>query len=232
MCAEKQCGRGASILVQERLSKPTFLLHLSLLMLEIDFLFIPLVHTGWEGHSGSLPSCVPAERQQQVRGKASQQKPWCSSVTGQCVCVCASVCETYQNSLLQGLPKKCFVLRADLLQVHLAAGHNDPGHQPLFGAFRLEESGKSQQLKFEMLETKAQWLMQRRCKKTLANFWFCSCSKNGTFTSADSFESHWLDVCRWAGLVSTFMASFNLLAKYSCLFSKHWTGRQKNNVQQ
>lgn len=28
--------------------------------------------------------------------------------------------------------------------------------------------------------------------------------------------------------MSTFMASFSLLAKYSCLFSMHWTGKKKN----
>lgn len=43
----------------------------------------------------------------------------------------------YQNSLLQRLSKAGLVLGTDLLQVHLAAWHNNPGHQLLFGSFIL-----------------------------------------------------------------------------------------------
>lgn len=44
----------------------------------------------------------------------------------------------YQNSFLQRLSKVGLVLRTDLLQVHLAAWHNNPGHQLLFGSFILK----------------------------------------------------------------------------------------------
>lgn len=62
--------------------------------------------------------------------------------------------------------------------------------------------------------------MQRRCKKTLANFDSVPAAKRH-FHKWIFFLKSQLDVKKMSGMVSTFMASFSLLAKYSCLFSKH-----------
>lgn len=180
-CAEKEVGRLTCFAVQKWLWNLTFLLHLSLLMLDIGVLLIPPVHTGQAGPSGSLPLCVPAERpQQQVRGKASP----CNAVTGQRVVFTRIVfCRVW--------PK--FALYSEQIFFRSTSQRDTIILVTNFSLAPLDwkESGRSgggdQQVKFQMLETKAQRLMQRRCKRTLANFLILFLQQNGTFTSGNDF---------------------------------------------
>ena len=154
---------------------------------------------------------------------------------------------TYCDSLLQRLPKALLVFRTNLFQVHLTAGDDNSGHYLLFGSFTLRtETSTSQQLSCMCFILHYSRLTQDCCKTTSANFGFRIPAAILYFPKQKYFlhlfgrkkkkekksnpqSSHISNKERRNSTVNTFMASLSLLAKNSCLFSKHWTGKTEKN---